>query len=108
MGNGEWQAILGQKGVSTHPFDPGKSKGVTMVLIRREGRRGTAVGEMGVKEREYLVAHEEQGHRSSSSSSTSSSKSLDDRWDGTSWFPFDRGKSLRALPRHCMFECGIA
>ena len=101
VGNGGWQASLGQKGVSTHPFDPEKSKGVTMMPMYREGRRSTAVGEMSVKERGYVVEHEvEQGDGSNSSISTSSSKSLDETWDGTSSFPFDRGKTPRALPRH--------
>ena len=77
VGNGGWQAKLGQEGVSTHAFDPGKSEGATIMLIHREGRRSTAVLEMSVKENEYVVEHEEQGD--GSSSSTSSSKSLDER-----------------------------
>ena len=70
------------------------------MLIRREGRRGTAVGEMSVKERGYV---EEQGSAScSNSSSDSGSKSLGERWDGTSLFPFDSGKTLRALPTYVL------
>ena len=103
MGTGGWQASLGQKGVSTHPFDARKWKGVTIILIHRESRRSAAVGEMSAKERGYVVEHEEQGKGSSTtSSSTSGSKSLDGRWDGTSSFPFDRDKTLRALPRHLL------
>ena len=74
-----------------------------MMLIHREGRRGTAVEEMRVKKRGYVVEYEEQGDGSSSNiRSTSSSKSLDERWDGTSSFRFDRCKTLRALPRNIL------
>ena len=86
-------------------LDPWKSKGVTMMPIHREDRWGTAVREVSVKERGYVVDNEEQqgdGSNDSSSnisSSTSSNNRLDGRWDGTSSFPFDRGKTGR-LHRH--------
>ena len=103
MGNGGWRESLGQKGISTHPFQEEKWKGVTMMVIHREGRRGTAVGEMSVNGRGYVVEHEgKRDGSSSNSSSTCSSKSLDGRWDAKSLFPFDRGKSLREVPSHVL------
>ena len=105
---------FGPERISTHPFDPGKSKGGTITLIHREGGRGTVVGEMSVKESGYDEENEaEQGgysvnDSSNSGSSTGSSKRLDGRWDRTSSFRFDRGKTSPAFPRHDMSECSIA
>ena len=70
---------LGQRGASTRPFDP-----------------GTPEEEQG----DYSSSGSSSSNSSSTSSSTSSSKRLDQKWDGTASFPFDRGKISRALPRH--------
>ena len=99
------QGGLGQRGASTHPFDPGIPK-YKMLPVRPENEPDTVWG--GYDEEN----EEEQGgyssSNSSSNSSTSSSTRLDERWDGTSSFPFDRGKTSPAFPRHDMFECSIA
>ena len=110
VGSGGPQASLGQKGVSTHPFDPAKSTGVNMTSIRREGWWGTVGGEhvKGNEEGHRGYSSDRSSNSSSTSSSTKSSKRLDGRWDATSSIPFDRGKTPRALPWHVMFECSIA
>ena len=70
VGNGGWQVSLGQKVVSIHPFDPGKSKGVTITLIHRECRRSTVVGEISVEERGYDEGNEEHQGGNNSSETT--------------------------------------
>ena len=72
---------FGPEGGLNSRIRPGEVERVIM-LIHREGRRGTAVGEMSVKERGYVVENEEEqgvgnSDNSSNSNSTSSSKRLD-------------------------------
>ena len=95
---------LGSKGGINAPIRPGKSSGVTITPIHRERWQGTVGGvskEMGY-EQEHEQEQGDDSHDSSSNSSTSISKRLDGRWNGTSSFPFDRGKTHGALPRHVL------
>ena len=71
FGGGRRQASLGQKGVIRHPFDTGRSTGVTMTPIHRENWRGT-VGGVNVDERVYVEDHEEEGGDASSDSNINS------------------------------------
>ena len=81
---------LGQRGASTRPFDPGTPK-YSMPSLRPENEPSTVWGGYDEEHQEEQGDYSSSGS-SSNSSSTSSSKRLDKRWDGTSSFPFDRGK----------------
>ena len=100
---------LGQRGASTRPSDPGTPKYIVRPL-RPENEPGTVLG--GYEEQhegeQGAYSSDSSNNSSNNSSSTSNIKRLDGKWDRTSSFPFDRGKTSTTFPRHDMFECSIA
>ena len=93
IGSGTWavwrsmlrhQKGFGRRGAPTHPFDPGKLGTVGGRYVEDEWQRDSS--RSGV-----------EGPNGSSGRSSSRTW-LNGRWDGTSTFPFDPGKSQRHSP----------
>ena len=76
---------------STHPFDPGTPKH-SMPPLRPKNEPGTVGGGMTRETRRTMGVE---------AAATAAAK-VWMRWDGTSLFPFDRGKTPRALPWHVL------